>query len=162
MTSNEYENVNNSLRPLEQWYCDVCGEVIEKVEDGWLEWYKERLNDGSFGKEKEYRIVHHDKSCMYNSNRLYKDNKMNADMHLHGFVGPDGLVSLLSKIQFDDVENNRELVEIIRRLHVPFYEEARQYHDIAQELGYFDGENEITRYIQNTSIHILNNFKGQK
>jgi hypothetical protein len=30
-----------SLKPLQQWYCDRCGEIIEKPEDGWLHWRRE-------------------------------------------------------------------------------------------------------------------------
>ena len=26
------------LKPLEQWYCDVCGEVIERPRDGYVLW----------------------------------------------------------------------------------------------------------------------------
>jgi len=26
------------LQPLKQWFCDVCGEVIEDPEDGYVLW----------------------------------------------------------------------------------------------------------------------------
>ena len=32
------------LRPLEQFICDECGELIEKLEDGWLEWIDDCKN----------------------------------------------------------------------------------------------------------------------
>ncbi|QFF98826.1 hypothetical protein PB01_08260 [Psychrobacillus glaciei] len=154
---NEY--VNNSLEPLQQWYCDNCGEVIEKAEEGWLEWYRDIDKGNAFRKGKGFRIVHHNQRCMYNEKELFKQNKLTADMHLDHYVGPDGLVYLLSKIQYDQVEDNAEIVEIIRRLHVPYYEEALKYHNIAEEKGYFDGENEVTRYTTSTSKYILNHYK---
>ena len=150
------ENINNDLIPLKQWYCDSCGEVISKPEDGWLEWYTDvkEFNNG-----KGYRIVHHEDHCMYDQHVMYKQKKSVSDMHLDYYMGPDGLVNLLSYIDFDRVEKNSELVDIIRRLHVPYYEEARKYHPIAEAEGFFSGENEASRYLQNTSKHILKNFK---
>lgn len=152
---NSNESVNCSLTPLQQWYCDSCGEVIESVENGWLEWYADRDN---IFKEKGFRIVHHNKSCMYNEKWMYKVGKSVSDSHLDSFAGADGLVRLLSKIQLEYVEDNAELIEIIRRLHVPYYEEARKYHDEAEADGYFDGKNEYTRYITRTSIGIINKY----
>ena len=80
-------------------------------------------------------------------------------MHLTAYIGADGLVSLLSMIEFNNVKDNSELVEIIRRLHIPYYEEARKYHRVANEEGFFDGANELTAYLQDTSKYIINNFK---
>ena len=152
----EQEVFNNDLIPLKQWYCDSCGEVINEPNDGWLEWYHEQ---GEIGNNEGYRIVHHDRRCMYNSRKLFLENKSLSDMHLSDFIGSDGLVSLLSHIEFNDVKDNSELVEIIRRLHVPYYEEARKYHHVAKENGFFSEENEVTRYLQSTSKYIIENYK---
>lgn len=149
------ENLNNDLKPLEQWYCDHCGEIINTPDEGWLEWY----NDYTNNKGKGYRIVHHDKRCMYNAKQMFAQNKSISDMHLREYIGPDGLVNLLSDIDYGVVENNSDLVEIIRRTHIPYYEEARKYHHIAEQEGFFSGENEVTRYLQSTSKDILNHFK---
>ena len=150
------ENLNNDLTPLKQWYCDNCGEVIDNPKDGWLEWYHDKED---YNNNEGYRIVHHDKKCMYDDKVLFSENKLVSDMHLTDYVGPDGLVKLLSAIELNKVKDNSELVEIIRRLHIPYYEEARKYHSVAEENGLFDGENEITRYLQSTSKDIIKNFK---
>ena len=42
------------LKPLQQWLCDECGEVIEEPAHGYLEW----LQDDSH-KAYGFRIVHH-------------------------------------------------------------------------------------------------------
>ena len=153
------EFVNNDLDPLQQWFCDECGEIISDETNGWLEWYRDIISNSEFGRNKGFRIVHHDKSCMYDSHQMFSQGKLIADMHLNSFTGPDGLVYLLSKIQYEANEDDSKLVEIIRRLHVPFYEEARRYHANAEVDGYFAGENEVTRYITSTSKHILNHYK---
>lgn len=150
------EKFNNDLVPLEQWYCDNCGEVINAPEDGWLEWYHDR---GEYDSNEGYRIVHHDKKCMYDDKRLFAENKSVSDMHLTAYIGPDGLVSLLSHIEFNNAKDNSELVDIIRRLHIPYYEEARRYHRVAEAEGFFSGENEVTRYLQSTSKDIIENLK---
>lgn len=150
------EDVNYTLKLLEQWYCDSCGEIIESVNDGNLEWYSDR--EISIFKGKGFRIVHNNEKCTYDSNVMFKRGKSNSDGHLNSFIGSDGLVSLLSKFQYERVEDNSELVEIIRRLHIPYYEEARKYHNEAEIDGYFDGENEVTRYITATSKGILNHY----
>lgn len=150
------EEFNNDLVPLKQWYCDNCGEVINKPGDGWFEWYHEI---GEQGNNEGYRIVHNDRKCMYDDRRLLAENKSRSDMHLTAYIGLDGLISLLSHIEFNDAKDNSELVEIIRRLHIPYYEEARKYHHVAEEEGFFSEENEITRYLQSTSKDIIENFK---
>lgn len=42
----------------------------------------------------------------------------------------------------------REWSELVRRLTIPHYEQARLYWSRAQEDGYFDGANEILIYTQ--------------
>lgn len=153
------QKINNDLIALEQWCCDHCGEKIERVEDGWLEWYRDIRSEEPNFKGKGFRIVHHSPKCMYDSREMYRENKLTADMHLEDFTGPDGLVYLLSFIENQRVEDPSELIEIIRRIHTPYYEEARKYHHEAEADGFFDGENEITRYTTSSSIYILNNYK---
>ena len=48
------------IKPLEQFYCDECGQLIKEIRDGWVEWIDEEVN----GKKHSYgfRIVHHN-SC---------------------------------------------------------------------------------------------------
>ncbi len=149
--------LNNNLEPLNQWYCDSCGEMIETADDGWLEWYHER--DEHFN-NKGFRIVHHDSSCMYDTDVMFQQGKSTSDMHLNSFVGADGLVNLLSKIQYKSVKDEAELVEVIRRLHVPYYEEARKLHNEAERDGFFDGENELTRYLTETSKNIVKKYNS--
>ena len=146
------------LQPLTQWICDACGEVISSASDGWLEWYRERGEKGQYSQSKGFRIVHHHPSCMYNERAMFKDGQMVADMPLEDFTGANGLNYLLSKLELDLIENVPKYIEIIRRLHLPYYEEARSYHEDAVQDGYFDGENELTRGQLETSVDLLNRY----
>ncbi|MFT4565677.1 MAG: hypothetical protein ACI9FN_000630 [Saprospiraceae bacterium] len=73
-------------------------------------------------------------------------------MHLKHFIGVAKINNLLSFIDVGpyhepeyhgpSVKDLREYTEIIRRLNIPFYEEARLYWNDAISDGFFDGANE--------------------
>lgn len=52
----------------------------------------------------------------------------------------------------------REWVELYRRLHIPYYEEAREYWDRADERGYFDGANELWTYLPDNLKRLIEQF----
>lgn len=116
------------------WYCDTCGERIERATDGWLEWRVEE-DAAKQLRMTAFRIVHHQgagprkdtrSGCCYPPAPPRASYTI-ADGHLHWYVGEDGLATLLRGLQRSsralDVESG---FEIIRRLHVPQYEEARR------------------------------------
>ena len=128
------------LKPLKQWICDSCNEVIEKPEDSWFEWYV----DNNDSLEKGFRIVHHKKECMYDGRILRRENKMTADMPLPSSLGSDGLSGLLFRIELSEkgiykIADLKEFVEIMRRLYIPYWEEARHYWHRALNDGFHDG-----------------------
>jgi len=49
--------------------------------------------------------------------------------------------------------------ELFRRLHIPYYEEARIYFDEARSDGFFEGHNEFTIYSQPNLINIIEEYK---
>lgn len=128
------------LKPLEQWICDNCGEVIEAPEHGWLEWLSETIEPyQQFG----FKIVHHQSHSprkKYGSCYVYdrwSGPELQMDNYLDRFVGPNAISVLLAFVdrgRFIDgnypgprVRNLREWAEIVRRLTIPYYEEARLY-----------------------------------
>ncbi|ADO59837.1 hypothetical protein [Paenibacillus polymyxa] len=119
------------LVPLKQWYCDHCGKVIERPEDGYLEW-KKKGNDTSYG----FRIVHF-KTCQYNENAL-NPNEILQDLQLDEFVGSDGLVRLLWLLRELKFRNVDEMYEIFQRIQLPNYEEARTHFNEAVDDGYIE------------------------
>lgn len=105
-----------------QWVCDRCGRLIDGGGSGTLEWdVREDL------KRSNYRIVHH---------------RSDADgyRHLWHFTGDDGRRLLMShqgpKLVQDPrcgrdpgigVADLESFMEVMRRIHSPYYEEARIY-----------------------------------
>lgn len=148
------------LVPLQQWICDECGKIIKKPEDGWLEWLEgvtESIQPYGF------RIVHHQlaspqKGCYYKATKV--NPAFISDGHLDWYLGHDGLAQLL--VFFDDGNRNAkdqtELAEIIRRLHLPYYEEARLCFQAAHADGYTDGFNEYAIYMQDTMKRIIERY----
>ena len=80
-----------------------------------------------------------------------------ADEPLENHLGEKGIASLLSQIdvgqhiyaeyQGPSVSNMRKWVDFFRRLHTPYYEEARIYWDKALNDGFFEGQTESAPYL---------------
>ncbi|MDF9844962.1 MULTISPECIES: hypothetical protein [unclassified Paenibacillus] len=145
------------LRPLEQWVCDSCNQIINRVQDGWFEWY-----DDSNNQQTGFRIVHNNHQCMYNTRTLFAQGRSTRDMHLDAFVGGRGLVYLLSLIEHPEVTNKAEVTEMVRRLHVAHYEEARLYWPEAESDGFFDGANEIWPYLPETNETLIRRYSDER
>lgn len=129
------------LTPLKQWICDTCGQIIESPEHGWLEWRQDE-NHKAF----DFRIVHHVVHSPYGPDGdCYQSDELHN--HLTRFVGEDGLAYLLNFLDPGHhispdytgprVSDMRGFVELIRRLHMQYYEEARQFFDKASYDGFF-------------------------
>ena len=147
------------LIPLKQWICDSCGGVIEKPEDGCFEWYTEKNTSLDTG----FRIVHHRESCMYNDRTLEQQNRSLRDLGLARAIGSGGLGYLLFKLELSEkgvykLADIKELVEIIRRLHLPHYEEARLYWNDALRDGFHDG----CSFDETTLLDIIENYGGNR
>jgi hypothetical protein len=137
------------LKPLKQWICDSCGELIQKPEDGYVEW-----QDG----KTKFRIIHHRGSSPRKprSDCFYDPNLRGGDTALDSLLGDTGRVYLTSWLDAGkeitetprrSVKDLREWVELFRRLQVPYFEEARLYFDRAVSDGRLDGANEIYFYL---------------
>lgn len=109
-------------KPLTRWYCDQCGEPVT-AEDGYVIW-------DSQGTAHDFRIIHQSR-C--------DDERLHSSTALKRLLGPDGLTHLLAWISYGplkpgpesprttpNVADLDEYVDLIRRLQVPYYEEARR------------------------------------
>ncbi len=164
------------LKPLEQFFCDKCGGIIEKPEHGWVEW--ESKIEGNSLKQWGFKIVHHssfspimdkqkrDGGCYHYQNSLHR-----SDLHLDCFLGNYSMPELLSFLDIGpyhnpvydgpNVFNMREFVEFARRLTIPFYEEARKYWSIALADGYFADANEIWIYLPENLKQLIEKYSDK-
>jgi len=133
------------LKPLRQWICDTCGEVIESPADGWIGFLKD---EGL--KAHDFRIVHH---VMFSprspsSNCYPYNNRANrVSLHLKWLTGDTGIAYLLNFIDSYGVKevDIKEFGELMRRLFIPYYEEAREYFGRALGDGYFQDHTDLTK-----------------
>ena len=120
------------LLPLVQFVCDSCGGTIEPGH-GRLEWLEHDHVARSL------RIVHHGESC-----QVPPRHQDRRELPLDDFVGPEKLASLYGHVSVAPdregtatPENMEEFTEILRRLTMPYYEEARLYWNKARNDGFF-------------------------
>jgi len=150
------------LEPLQQWICDYCGEIINSPDEGWLEWISEKINEQFVRKAFGFRIVHHRPFSPIEGNENggcyhYSKKQLPAGISLRDFVGPKGVPNLLTFLDVGPyhsleyrgpgVKDIREYVELVRRLTIPYYEEALLYWGEAMSQGYFDSANEVWIYL---------------
>jgi hypothetical protein len=125
------------------------------------------LDEGK--KDYDFHIVHHPSSSprgivgrpghegCYTSNEL--------SLALTDFLGGEGLAQLLTFLDVGphhmpdyrgpEVANLREYVEFFKRLHLPYYEEARRYWQRAEQDGFFDEANELWIYLPDTLKRLI-------
>ena len=110
-------------KPLTVWYCDTCGKPIHDHKEGRVIW------QASGGMElPSFKIVHQT-AC--------DQGDQNASADLRDFFGVEGLTYLLTFLSSgpDNVgdmkgqppigKNLDRYVDFVRRVQVPYYEEAR-------------------------------------
>jgi hypothetical protein len=123
------------MLPLGPWNCDYCGGTI-KMKDGWLEYLTDE-DHRSYG----LKIFHHMEigeplgyCCSYQPNGRRRVGLPISSCNLVHFISHDGLTELL-KIQKYDKLDADEVSLMIRRLHIPGYEQARPFFETAVREG---------------------------
>ena len=81
---------------------------------------------------------------MYDEQALRKLNRVVKDLLLSDVVGTDGLANQLFQVELSEkgvyrFRDLKEFIEVLRRLHVPYWEQARLYWEKALKDGYHDG-----------------------
>lgn len=136
----------STLKPLTKWRCDVCGEPIKSVDEGYVTWHGPSKSGAPYG----FKIIHQGK-C--------DDRRANLSAALRDYVGTDGLAKLLSILSIGPLKTAQgqsprvvgdldELVDFMRRVQTPYYEEARQRFSEEEVMHDFYDSNEVAPYLQ--------------
>jgi hypothetical protein len=105
------------------WRCANCGAHITSIEAGRVEWLSGVDGRGTTS-VKGLRLVH--KPCRYDDRREFrKDHSLVEGLPLERFVGPDGLMLILSLIAQREMPT-ADLLELVKRIHIPGYEQTRE------------------------------------
>ncbi len=145
------------LKPLKQFICDECGELIKKPKDGWWEYIHDTETELVSG----FRIVHYGGPCYYSVPALKRQNKMVGDMHLEHMLDSGAFGHMLHWLELSETKkikehfNISEFTEIMRRLYLPYWEEARQY----WERAFSDGFHDQCCFSENDLLLIINEYE---
>jgi len=134
--------IQNATQLSIGWKCGNCGELITRIEDGWVEWL---ACEGPKGTTcmKGMRLVHNlassprgqEPGCQYDYHGEFrKDRSIVEGLSLESFVGVDGLMLLLSFIAADEIPED-EILELTKRVQIPGYEQTRELFHEATEQG---------------------------
>ena len=142
------------LKPLEEFYCDTCGGLIETPKNGYLV-----FDSNEERKYHSFKIVHHQQRCITELPRSYS---------LERILSTDGLGILMSWVHLGSLEERdvsevaspKEFAEFFKRLHLPYYEEARKYFSLARRDGMLDG-NSIGWHSPNTLKDIIAEYSEE-
>lgn len=160
------------LQPLKQWYCDTCREIIKQPDQGYLQWKDKEVGSGKDSRYVKFgfRIVHQYLYSPYKETRgsdgcYYSNAERGGDFDLPEFLGLSGLIHAANWIDLGsawyseypgaEVEDLREWAVIFRRLHLPYYEEARFYLERAKSGFEFGDNNEVSFYLPETLKAII-------
>jgi hypothetical protein len=147
------------MKPLQEWVCDICGKLVD-IDSGWVEWLSP-LGGGPHS----FRIEHNREQC-----HQHTDAPDRSDTHLHVFLGTEGLQFFLSMLDVGllldpsgdhmrTLPEMRSFVDTVRRLHIPYYEEARQYFSKVDADGQFSGQNEVSVFLPETCKAIIERYE---
>ncbi|MFC2009274.1 hypothetical protein ACFLUT_04385 [Chloroflexota bacterium] len=141
------------LKPLEQWCCDTCGDVICGPQEGCVEWHTTHRTNTTSG----FRIVHRSSKCTYRGIELATMGRTSTLLPLVDALYPSGLGHMLGLLEEAVMEGSvrgealNEFIELLRRLHIPYYEEAR----LAWQAGLKEGLHDGTKYDNATLRHLI-------
>ncbi len=121
------------------WKCSTCGQLITRIKDGWVEWLAVEDQQG-----RTYlaglRLVHRlptragkrgPHPCRYDARRQFrKDRSIVEGLSLESFVGPDGLMLLLSFVATGEMPVG-DILELAKRVQIPGYE---LIHDLPRQV----------------------------
>jgi len=132
------------LKPLGQWCCDTCGDVIEGPEDGCIEWHTTHRTNTVAG----FRVVHRSGKCVYQGVELATLGRTSSLLPLTDAIDSTGLGHMLVILEQSLREGSvrdealNEMIEVLRRVQIPYYEEAR----LAWQAGIKEGIHDGSRY----------------
>jgi len=115
------------------WKCSACSQLITRIEDGWVEWLAFEDQQGRTHLT-GLRLVHcllartgkrGPRACQYDARQQFRRNHSLVEgLPLERFVGPDGLIHLLSFIAVGEMPVG-DTLELAKRVQIPGYELVR-------------------------------------
>lgn len=159
------------MTPLVQFTCDKCRDVIYSPAEGYVEW-EQFIREGNptLLENSRFKIIHNSYSSPNEDCFFYSQNPNGKSSALNDFLNENQMPRLLSFLDVGphhapqhlgaEIRDMREYVEFMRRLTIPYYEEARHYFQEAENDGYFDGANELWIYQSDTLKYLIEKYSS--
>ena len=126
------------------WYCDSCGQNILTAREGIIEWKNTSESDRF-----DLHLVHNTTKCTYDGRSMYLLEKTTVSHSpLEWYLGDDGLMMLLEEISLDLFLNKREVIEMIKRLHINGYDAVYTHIDEACSEGVVECDRQLNSITQ--------------
>ncbi|MFW7419736.1 hypothetical protein ACODH8_05970 [Vagococcus fluvialis] len=139
------------------WSCDSCKSDIVDVKDGILEWKNTRNHE-----RYDLHLVHNNECCSYDKDRLSDTENVTVSYSLlKNYVGQDGLMTFLEEIDLKDFSDDKEVLEMIKRLHIEGYDEVRLHIKQAISEGVYV-PNTAPMFPMQSDIEQIKEWKQQK
>jgi hypothetical protein len=138
------------------WTCDTCKMPIQKRLHGVVEWVQRETGKKRFVSH-GLHLVHRKvdsprktkRGCEYDEDKwLQKDDSLVINEPLKKFLRADGLMALLELTARGEFESHDGIIEMIKRLHIPGYEQARNGFRAAIGAGVFENDTTPSFYDQ--------------
>ena len=124
--------INGQRTSSNGWRCADCGALITSIEAERVEWLTGEDGRGTTN-VKGLRLVHN--CCRYDDRREFRKGRSLVEgLPLERFVGPDGLMLLLSLVAQPEMPR-ADLLELVKRIHIPGYEQTRELFSDAMHGG---------------------------
>lgn len=140
-------------KPFTEWKCDVCGQMISSVDEGYVIW-----RDDEERRPVDFKVIHQGK-CDIKS--------YSGSMDIKTFLGDSGREWLLSFLSVGAIKRNLgegtmtlpsdmdAFIDFFRRMQTPYYEEARTKFSQENVLEYHHDDNEVGPYLQDSLQKII-------
>lgn len=153
-----------SSGPLRAWTCDTCGEPITDPERALVIWQ----TSDDHRHYHSFRIVHKSIDGRRCDPGARSGFMMNLDLNY--FLGPEGLALLLSWLSAGPLKGGGECrvaaegmdayTDLVRRLQLPHYEEARPKFGDEHTRHWLDDANEVYPYLPDVLERVANGILG--
>lgn len=140
--------------PLSTWYCDTCGNKIDSVDRGYVIWR-------SKGRPQDFKIIHQ-------ADCDQEDHGSSAA--LNDFLGTRGLSYCLTFLSAGPIIQGcggsavqpeldlTEFADFMRRVQVPYYEQARRSFSNPELLSALSDWNEFAPYVPETLKRLIEEY----
>ena len=145
------------MKPLKEWICDVCHEVIPSPDTGYALWRTD-----AEGHPYDFRIIHQTK-C--------DDKRIHHSKALDEFLGEDGIAELIAFISpgpikcslgdrgIDCPKDLDNFADFFRRVQTPYYEEVRTKFSNPDLLDDNSDNNELAPYLPENLKRMIEKYE---